>query len=267
MFKRCELDLSSLIGLKRHCEERGVIFFSTPISEAGLADLLRVGVPMLKNGSDCLGHLPLLRAMARSGLPTIISTGMATEPEIRDAVQAFREAGGSDLILLHCTSAYPTPPQDVNLRKIAALREKFRCPVGLSDHTEGTVAALGAVALGACMVEKHFTIDKNMAGPDHRFSADHAEFRELVQSVRLLERQLGSAELGPAESERDGRLQYKLSCMAARDLPCGHRVAAEDIVFRRPGTGLPPRDAQRLVGKELKRGVSSGDFLRVEDCR
>jgi N-acetylneuraminate synthase/N,N'-diacetyllegionaminate synthase len=144
MFKRCELRPEDLAALARHCEKKGVVFFSTPTSEAGIADLVRAGAPLLKNGSDYLVHLPLIRAMARSGLPTVLSTGMATLAEIEDAVIAFREAGGRDLVLLHCTSAYPTADADAHLRKIPTLATAFGCPVGFSDHTWGTVAAVGA---------------------------------------------------------------------------------------------------------------------------
>jgi N,N'-diacetyllegionaminate synthase len=190
---------------------------------------------------------------------------MATFDDVKDAVDAFRGAGGKDLILLHCTSSYPTPPEDVHLRKIGALSAAFDCPVGLSDHTDGTVAAIGSVALGACMIEKHFTLDKNLPGPDHRFSADPREFRILVESVRILEKSLGSAELKPAASEELGRRDYRLSCVAARELSSGHRLVASDIAFRRPGFGFPPRELETLVARELVRSVPPGHVFARED--
>lgn len=220
---------------------------------------------MLKNGSDYLVHLPLIRAMARSGLPTIISTGMAETADIEDAVAAFRGAGGQDLILLHCTSSYPTPAEDVNLRKINTLARRFDCPVGLSDHTAGSIAAIGAVALGACMIEKHFTLDRDLPGPDHRFSADPAEFRALVESIRTMEKSLGSAELKPAASEALGRNDYRISCVAARELTSGHHLTASDIAFRRPGSGFPPKEFDRLIARELARDVSAGHVFSAED--
>jgi N-acetylneuraminate synthase/N,N'-diacetyllegionaminate synthase len=265
LFKRCELSFAAFAELKQHCDEKQLIFFSTPSSEAGLNDLLRLGVPLLKNGSDFLGHLPLIRAMARTGLPTVISTGMATAQEMCDAIAAFRQAGGRELVLLHCTSSYPTPPEDAHLRKIVTLREEFHCPVGFSDHTEGVVASLGAVALGGCMIEKHFTLAKDMPGPDHHFSADPSEFRELVQSVRTLERQLGRTELGPADSERENRELARLSCAAARELSAGHRLDVADIVFRRPGTGFSPARVQELTNRRLSRLVPSGKIFEAED--
>jgi N,N'-diacetyllegionaminate synthase len=265
MFKRCELAPGDLLELREHCDRRGVIFFSTPMSEEGIRELIEVGAPLLKNGSDCLVHLPLIRAMARTGLPTVISTGMATFDDVEDAVEAFRDAGGKDLILLHCTSSYPTPAQDVHLRKIATLGAAFDCPVGLSDHTDGTVAAIGSVALGACMIEKHFTLDKNLSGPDHRFSADPVDFRILVESVRTLERSLGTSEIEPAVSEQLGRRDYRLSCVAARELPAGHRLVASDIAFRRPGFGFPPKQLDTLIARELVRNVPRGQVFTAED--
>ena len=265
MFKRCELAPEKLLELREHCDRRDVIFFSTPTSEEGIRELIAIGVPLLKNGSDYLVNLPLIRGMARTGLPTVISTGMATFDDVQDAVEAFRGAGGKDLILLHCTSSYPTPPEDVHLRKISALSAAFDCAVGLSDHTEGNVAAIGSVALGACLIEKHFTLDKNLPGPDHRFSADPTEFRTLVESVRSMEKSLGSAELKPAASDQLGRSDYRLSCVAARELPAGRRLVASDIAFRRPGFGFPPKELDRLIARELVKGVPPGHVFSPED--
>lgn len=265
MFKRYELPASVWRELKDHCEQRNVIFFSTPTGFDGLQQLVDLGAPLLKNGSDYLLHLPLIEAMARTGIPTVLSTGMATLDEVAAAVEAFRGAGGRDLVLLHCTSSYPTPPGEVHLRKIQTLADAFDCPIGLSDHTDGTIAALGAVALGACFIEKHFTLDKTLEGPDHRFSADAAELEELVRGVRTLEANLGHAEVGPTPSEEIGRRDYRLSCVAARDLEAGHRVDRDDIAFSRPGTGVPPGDLESLLGRTLKQSVTAGTPFREID--
>jgi N,N'-diacetyllegionaminate synthase len=265
MFKRYELAASHLLELREHCDQRRLIFFSTPMSEEGIRELIEVGAPLLKNGSDALVHLPLIRAMARMGLPTVISTGMADFDDVKDAVEAFRGAGGKELILLHCTSSYPTPPEDVHLRKISTLGAAFDCPVGLSDHTDGTVAAIGSVALGACMIEKHFTLDKNLPGPDHRFSADPGEFRLLVESVRTLEKSLGSSEIGAASSEQAGRRDFRLSCVAARELSAGHCLTASDVVFRRPGIGFPPKAVDGLLQRKLVGNVATGHVFTAED--
>jgi N,N'-diacetyllegionaminate synthase len=265
MFKRCELAPESLRALREHCDRRNVVFFSTPTSEKGLGELVEVGAPLLKNGSDFLVHLQLIRAMARTGLPTVISTGMATLEEVKVAVESFRGSGGQDLILLHCTSSYPTPAEDVHLRKMETLAASFDCPVGLSDHTDGIVAAIGSVALGACMIEKHFTLDKNLPGPDHHFSSDPAEFRVLVDAVRVMEKSMGSSEVDPATSENIGRRDYRLSCVAARELPAGHRLGAADVAFRRPGSGFPPSQSDSLVDRELRRSVAIGHVFALED--
>ncbi len=264
MFKRYELPDEAWTELRDHCLDRGVVFFATPTGEHGLRQLVELDAPLLKNGSDYLVHLPLIRAMAQTGIPTVLSTGMSTAAEIDDAVAAFREAGGRDLVLLHCTSSYPTPPEDVNLRRIPALARRYGLPVGLSDHTWGTVAAVGAVALGACFVEKHFTLDRALPGPDHRFSSDPTELRALVDAVRTIEANLGDAEPGPAASELAGRRDFRISCVAARRLPVGHRVSEADVSFRRPGSGIPPKDVQLLVGKTLHEPLEPGDLFRLD---
>jgi N,N'-diacetyllegionaminate synthase len=265
MFKRNELSHEGISQLSAHCRERNVIFFATPTSEAGIQELLSLGAPVLKNGSDYLVHLDLIRAMARTGLPCIISTGMATLEEIEDAVRTFREAAGRELILLVCTSLYPTPPQEVNIRRIAALGSKFDVPVGLSDHTEGITAALGAVALGACMVEKHLTLDRDMPGPDHRFSADPQELKTLVKSVRTLEKDLGKPDIGPTPSEIPLRKEFRLSCVARRDLQAGHVISSSDITLSRPGTGMPPKNQKWLIDRRLVKDVRAGHPFVPED--
>lgn len=265
MFKRCELRPGQLARLKEHCESAGLVCFSTPSSEAGVVELAELKVPLLKNGSDYLTHLPVVRAMAATGIPTVLSTGMATLAEIASAVEAFRQAGGRDLILLHCTSSYPTPPEDTNLRKIPTLAAAFGCPIGFSDHTEGITAALGALALGACILEKHFTLDRNLPGPDHRFSATPAEFVELAHAVRRLEEQLGQSAIGPTPSEELGRTAFRISCAAARDMAAGERITAGDILFLRPGRGIPPAQAYLLTGRKLARAKAGGEVFTAED--
>jgi N,N'-diacetyllegionaminate synthase len=265
MFERYEFGDDRFIEMKRHCDDAGVMFFSTPTSLEGIEFLERLGVPLLKNGSDFLTHVDLIAAMARSSIPTILSTGMATEGEIDDAVAAFRAAGGTDLALLHCTSTYPAPVSELNLARIPTLAHKYGCPAGFSDHSHGALAALGAVALGACMVEKHFTLDRTMEGPDHWFSSDPEELKVLVSAVRNIEQAIGSPALGPAPSEQRGREQFRLSCVAAAPLRAGHALTLGDIVIRRPGTGIPPKHRDGLIGRTLRRDVAAGSPLVWED--
>lgn len=265
MFKRYELSFDMLKELKAHCDARKVIFHSTPSGLQGIEQLVSLGTLVLKNGSDYLPNLQVIRAMGKTGLPTVISTGMATLAEVDDAVRAFQETGNSQLIILHCVSSYPTPADQVHLKKIPALAAAFECLIGFSDHTWGTVSATGAIVFGACWIEKHFTVDKKLPGPDHRFSADPAEFRALVDAVRTIEKNLGESAIRPTASEELGRREYRLSCVAARDLPQGQVLQSEDIAFRRPGMGLPPRDVAWLIGRHLKTNVARGHVFQPED--
>ncbi len=265
MFKRCELTVDQLVMLSEHCAKRNVVFFSTPTSKQGIDDLLRAKSPIIKNGSDYLVNIPLIEDMASTGLPVVISTGMATLGEIDDAVRAFEGAGGRQLIILHCTSSYPTPDADINLRKIKALQEAFSYPVGFSDHTWGVEAGIAAVVLGACLIEKHFTIDRNLPGPDHRFSSDPLEFAQLVRSVRKIEKALGASKVGPTPSEENGRKDFRLSCGVARSIKQGHQLTIADIAFIRPGTGVPPKWVHALLGKSLRRDMEKGELLNFSD--
>jgi N,N'-diacetyllegionaminate synthase len=258
MFKRCELNRDQLAYLKEQCDLADVLFHSTPTSVEGIADLQAIGCRLLKNGSDYLTNLRLVRAMGETGLTTILSTGMATLSEIDNAICAFRETGNENLMLLHCTSSYPTPANDVNLARISTLREAFNVEVGFSDHTNGTTAAVGATILGARWIEKHFTLSKDLPGPDHWFSMDAPELRQLVVSVREAEKMLGTSAVGPTPSESLGRRDFRLSCVAARDIPKGESVKASDIAFQRPGDGLAPIHEGMLVGLKLTREIKKG---------
>lgn len=267
MFKRCELSQDDLLLLKNYCDEKSVIFHSTPTGPEGIQALVDIGTPLMKNGSDYLTHLPVIRAMGNTNLPTVLSTGMATLNEVDEAVRTFRDTGNDQLILLHCTSSYPTPPEDVHLRKIPALAAAFDCPVGLSDHTAGIAAALGAVTLGACWIEKHFTLDRNLPGPDHRFSSNPEEFHELSTAVRTLEKCLGTSVITPTPSEALGRRAFRLSCVYAKAFSSGHVLSASDLVFKRPGEGVPPAHAYLLTGRTLNRDVEAGKLVQLEDLQ
>jgi len=265
LFKRCELGRDALIALARYCAELDIAFFTTPTGEDGIADAVAAGARVLKNGSDYLTHLPLIRAMAGTGLTTVLSTGMATLAEIDDAVRAFRSAGGHDLVLLHCVSAYPAPLASINLRKIPALAAAFDCPVGFSDHTAGVTAATAAAALGAVMVEKHFTLDRNLPGPDHWFSSDPGELATLVRAIRDAEAALGHSRLVRADADDSMRETARLSCAAGRELPAGHVIVPADVVFCRPGHGLPPKGLDWLAGRRLVRAVAAAHVFAPGD--
>lgn len=258
MFKRCELNRDQLAYLKEQCDLAGVLFHSTPTSIDGIHDLQEIGCELLKNGSDYLTNLRLIRAMGETGLMTILSTGMATLSEIDEAVRVFRETGNENLMLLHCTSSYPTPPEDVNLSRLRVLRDAFGVEVGFSDHTNGTTAAVGATMLGAHWIEKHFTLSKDLPGPDHWFSMDAPELRDLVDSVREAEKMMGSSAIAPTFSEALGRRDFRLSCVAARDLDAGVRLQPSDITFQRPGDGISPIHETLLTGLRLTCAIKKG---------
>lgn len=265
MFKRYELNFEQLADLKKYCDSKGIIFFSTPTSKRGLDDLIRLNVKLIKNGSDLLVNLPLIKEMSRSKIPTIISTGMAYLDEIDEAVRAFEEEGGEELIILHCTSSYPTPDSDVNLLKIHSLEHSFQYPVGFSDHTWGNEAAISSVILGSCFLEKHFTLNKNLEGPDHRFSSDPSEFKELVSSIRKVEKMLGTSKVGPTNSESNSRYGFRLSCATSRNLSKGDILTQDDIIYIRPSSGLHPKFTSSLLSKRLKKDFKKGQFIELND--
>ena len=263
MFKRCELSVDQLSLLSASCQREGIIFHSTPTSEFGVAALEDVGVPFYKNGSDFLGHLPLIRTMAATGKPVVLATGMAMEEDIALALEACGE--NRNVVVLQCTSLYPTPLEHVNLRRMISIRDTFGCLVGFSDHTRDAMAATGAVALGGCWVEKHFTLDRTLPGPDHAMSSDPAHFRLFVDAVRDMEKCLGDVSLDCSTAEAHARVNYRLSCVAARSLAAGHVLREGDWLYGRPGTGVPPAKADTLIGRCLRVDLSKGDVISLEE--
>lgn len=265
MFKRYEMPREWLPELKKCCDACGVEFFSTPTSDQGIQDLREVGVGLFKNGSDYLGHLPLIKSFARSRIPTVLSTGMAQVDEIDAAVEAFREAGGVELVLLHCTSSYPTPLSQANLNRMVSLSDRYGCPVGFSDHTDGAHAAELVCAMGAVFIEKHFTTSHDLPGPDHRFSSTPEEMARLIQNVRDLSSILGSSSIQAGEVEQLSRTQFRLSCHVSSALSAGSRLTAEDITISRPADGLPPGAVEDLIGQIIVRDLEAGQAITA-DC-
>jgi len=264
VFKRCELSQDDLIELINYCKEIDIDIHSTPTNEDGIRLLAELGISVLKNGSDYLTNLPLVRAMGETNLPTVLSTGMATIAEISQAVQVFGETENNNLILLHCTSSYPTPAKDVNLARIKTLSSAFGIPTGFSDHSAGTTAAIGATILGSCWIEKHFTLDRKLPGPDQWFSMDFNELKFLVNSVRDAEQMVGSANIYPTASEELGRRDFRLSCVAQRNIEKGSVIDKSDVAFRRPGYGVPPVDIQCILGRKTKASIVAGSIFSYE---
>ena len=268
MFKRHEFAPAQWAALKRHCDEIGITFFSTPQNRSDLDLLLGIGVPAIKIGSDDFNNLPLLRDYSATGLPLILSCGMADLAEVHRSLETAGWFEGRELVLLLCTSQYPTPPADANLRKLSTLQQAFPgLLVGFSDHTQGPQAASLAVALGARVFEKHFTLDKNLAGPDHWFSDDEAGLTEWVAGIRNADALLGSAIVRPTAAEREMRKVARRSVVALRDVAEGEVLSPANVGLRRPGDGLPPEMFERLLGMTASRRIAAGARVALQDLR
>jgi sialic acid synthase SpsE len=243
--------------LAARAAERGIHFFSSPFDRAAVDGLRELGVPAMKIASFEMVDLPLIRHAAAAGVPVIVSTGMAVLGEIEDALGAVSEAGNREVALLRCASLYPAPPEIMNLRAMATMSAAFGVPVGLSDHTEGTAVAVGAAALGAELVEKHFTLDRAMEGPDHPFALEPDELAHMVVGIRAVEAALGNGHVeGPSEEE-SGEM-YTLarrSVIAAQEIPAGTVISEEMLTVKRPGTGIAPKELPLIVGRTARANI------------
>lgn len=261
MLRRLELGGGDFRRVQERCRERGVLFLATPFDEESLDLLAALDVPAFKIGSGDLTNLPFLRAVARRGKPVLLSTGMATLEEVEAAVAAVQAEGAADLLLFHCTSSYPTPFDQVNLRAMVTLRERFGLPVGYSDHTPGTAVPVAAAALGAAAIEKHLTLDRSLPGPDQRASLEPDEFRAMVEAVRQAEAALGDGVKRPAPCELETRAVARKSLVARERIPAGAVIRAELVAVKRPGTGIPPADLNRVIGRRAAADIAADDLL------
>jgi N,N'-diacetyllegionaminate synthase len=273
MLRALELPEHAYPTLVRRCQERGIEFMSTPFDVESAQMLAKLGVARVKVGSGDLTSIPFLEALAALNLPLILSTGMSTLDEGREAIAAVRAAwGDSDiarnpdaLTLLHCTSNYPAQPADVNLAAMTTMMRALDVPVGYSDHTEGIAVSIAAAALGAAMIEKHLTLDKSLPGPDHRASLAPDDFAALVEGIRTVGTAMGSAEKAPTVSELPVRDLVRRSVALAKPVAKGQRIAREHLTLLRPGTGIPPRELVRLVGRSAARALEAGTLLSWSD--
>lgn len=240
--------------------ELGMVPFSAAFDPTSVDFLVGLGVPMLKSASSEITDLPLVRAIAETGLPTIISTGTATLAEIDAAVRTARATGNEDLVVLACTASYPAPPEASNLRGIPVLRDGLDVAVGLSDHTLGIGASVAAVALGACVIEKHITLSREDGAVDSDFSLEPDEFASLVSETRIAWQALGEARIGPKSAEREG-LRFRRSLFVTRDVRAGEKIGPDNVRSVRPADGLPPGDVDIVFGRTFTKDAPAGTPL------
>lgn len=252
--------------LRDYAGERGIQWFSSPFDHDAVAELDALDVPVLKIASFEIVDLPLIRRAGETSRPLLISTGMATMEEIGEALQAAGEGGASAVGLMQCTSVYPAPPERANLRAMETMREEFGVPTGLSDHTEGISVPIAAAALGAAFIEKHFTLDRGMEGPDHPFALEPAELTAMIAGIREVESALGDGLKdgpGPEESEEMYTLARR-SLIATRDLPRGTILEREMLTVKRPGFGIRPKELDKVLGSALTCDIEEDDILTWE---
>ena len=261
MFKRLELPVGWHKELFQYVSNLGLIPL-TSVADMESADMVEdLGIQAFKLSSEDLINLPLIEHIAKKHKPIIFSTGMADETEIEDVLKILRKYRSNKVIFMHCVSLYPTLPEEVHLKRMQYLASKVMGPVGYSDHTTGVEACLGAVVLGACAIEKHFTLNKNRVGPDHSFSADPNELKLLVKSVRTIEKMIGDSKPDQSDREIEMRKLFRRSIVAARDLDKGKILSIQDVSLKRPGNGLRARETPRLIGKQLKKSARKDDLI------
>ena len=251
--------------LKAYCEEIGIDFCSSPFSNAEVNLLVKLDVPFLKIASMDINNLELLKHMAKTQKPILLSTGMSTISEIGKAVKTIEAEGNRQIIILHCISIYPPEYEDIHLNNIKMLQQTFDYPIGFSDHTIGTSIPLASVALGACVIEKHFTLDKDMPGWDHQISADPKELKEIVRESKNIQQALGSFSRIVSEDEESKKLKFRRSIVAGRTLKNGEVLKLEDLEVKRPGTGIAPDEIKYVVGRTLNRDINTDDLILWKD--
>ena len=249
--------------LKQVAENLGMDLFSSPFDETAVDFLEQINVPAYKLASFELVDIPLIRRMARTGKPLIISTGMATLEEIEEGLTTARQAGATQIALLKCSSSYPAPPDEMNLQTIPELARRFNVPVGLSDHTMGITVPITAVALGACILEKHITLSRALEGPDSAFSLEPQEFKTMVEAVRMAQKALGKIHFGVSGHEESSRV-FRRSLFVVQDMKRGEAFSADNVRSIRPGHGLHTRYLPEVVGKRAARDIERGTPLSWE---
>lgn len=268
MLRSLELSYADHVTIFQHAKVRGITCLSTPFDGRSAELLNELGVPAFKIGSGELTNLPLIRQVSAYGRPILVSTGMSDLEEVRAAVDAVTGVGAAEkLVLLHCVSNYPAAPGDANLRAMETLENTFRVPVGFSDHTLGYAISIAAVALGARVIEKHFTLDRTLPGPDHLASLEPAELGAMIAAIRDVESALGNGEKKPAPSEREMRTVARRSLVATVRIDKGTRLTEEMLTAKRPAGGIPPSELQHVLGRTAAVTVEAGEMLTREKIR
>lgn len=265
MLKKLEFGLDEFLEIKEYCDDKKIMFLSTPCDFKSVEILDKVGVDAFKIGSGDLTFIPLIREIARRNKPMIISTGMSNLSEIEDAVNTIEEVGNRNIIILQCTTNYPLKFEYANLNVLKTLKTAFNYPIGFSDHTRGIEASIAAVALGAKVIEKHFTLDKDMEGPDHSSSLEPYELKNLVNSIKNVELAIGSSVKKPTGSELEIAKMVRKSIVASRNLKKGEILNDSNIKIMKPGEGLKPKYWAQVLGKKIKRNKSTYEYIFWED--
>jgi pseudaminic acid synthase len=260
LYKKAYTPRSWFKELKKIADDSGILFFATAFDKKDVDFLQELRVPFHKISSFELVDLPLIKHAAKTGKPIILSTGMATLSEIKEAVDTAKRAGAKDIILLKCVSSYPAKPEDMNLATIAHMKKTFKLPVGLSDHTLGNEASIAAVSLGACLVEKHFILSRRMNTPDSFFSIEPSELKALVNSIRIVEETLGNVHYGLTKEERKSRV-FRRSLFAVKDIKEGEIFTEENIKSIRPAYGLKPKYIKEFLNKRARKDIKKGTPL------
>ena len=265
MIKSIEMPFEWHGPLKKYCDDKKIIFISSPFDNEAVDSLEEVGIPAYKIASSEIGDKMLLQYVARKKKPMIMSTGKANLGEVEQALNWIYEAGNTDVILLHCTASYPANYASMNLKCITTLKSAFNCPVGLSDHNTENITAVAAIALGATVIEKHITLDKTLPGPDHHFALEPDQLKELVSWIRNTEESLGNGIKRLDSSEQSGRKFGNRSIHCKRDLKEGDILKADDIIIKRPAFGVEAKDMDKIVGRSLKKDIKADMWISWDD--
>lgn len=263
MLRKLELSYDEFRALKEYCDRIGICFLSTPFDLESIAFLNSVGIPFWKIPSGEVTNLPYLVALARTGRPVVMSTGMCEMSEIGEAINVLKAHGTKEIRLLHCNTEYPTPFRDVNLTAMLTMKEQFGVEVGYSDHTQGVEVPIAAAALGAQIIEKHFTLDRNMEGPDHKASLEPDELALMVRSIRHIEEALGTGEKKPSGSEGKNRAVARKSIVAKTSICAGELLTEENITVKRPGTGISPMKWYEVLGTRAVRDFEEDELIEI----